>query len=127
MSFFGKLMFWKREEREDLGRLPGELGLGIGELPGAELDEFGLPKQKFEDFGRPKESLLRGMGAEDVERQRLTPTTLQPQPSFHPDILAKDIEIVSYKLDAIKATLESINQRLANLERAHQEKIRKEW
>ena len=33
---------------------------------------------------------------------------------------AKEVEVVSAKLDAVKAALESINQRLANIERAVQ-------
>ena len=44
------------------------------------------------------------------------PQSMQPQPS-HNDLLSKNIEILSSKLDALKIGIESINQRLANLER----------
>ncbi|MBU0461856.1 MAG: hypothetical protein KJ574_04695 [Nanoarchaeota archaeon] len=55
----------------------------------------------------------------------------QPQETFQRESYSKDIEIISAKLDSLRATLDSINQRLANLERIAQgeqdPKRRYEW
>jgi hypothetical protein len=59
------------------------------------------------------------------------PPPAQPMPGAGHDIgdLAKDIEIIHAKLDAIKSSLDSINQRLATLERmaAPEGKTRYTW
>jgi hypothetical protein len=47
-----------------------------------------------------------------------------------PDLISKNIEIVSYKIDALKAAIDSISQRLANLEsmaRNEQDKPKYKW
>ena len=76
--------------------------------------------------GMGKTMEIRGPAHEEVEaqaeryRERLTPTVLQPgamKEYPHPEILSKNMEIVSSKLDVLKASLESINQRLAHLEK----------
>lgn len=47
--------------------------------------------------------------------------TIQPLQQVQPSITSKDIEIISAKLDAIKAMLDNLNQRIANLERIARE------
>lgn len=52
---------------------------------------------------------------------------MQPVPPPQEVTVDKDLEVISSKLDAIRANLDSINQRLANLERvAYGEKDRQE-
>jgi len=51
------------------------------------------------------------------------PSSTQPQiissqnPNPQQNLMSKDIEILSAKIDSLRATLENINQRLANIER----------
>ena len=55
--------------------------------------------------------------------QQPFPQTFIPQQPLpiQQGVDAKDLEVISAKLDAIKALLESLNQRLANLERIARE------
>ncbi|MBW3022110.1 hypothetical protein KY328_04250 [Candidatus Woesearchaeota archaeon] len=67
--------------------------------------DIGLPPERPAELpGRP------------MEMPSMTPT-----PSFERreegTLINKDLEVISAKLDALKATLEAINQRLTNIER----------
>jgi len=99
MGILGKVMFWKRDE----------LGLG---------DEIGLPKGKpADELGMEMQPLPR-MPQMPMQEPRME--AFQQRQQYEPAYAYgqnKDLEIVSAKLDALKATLESINQRIANLER----------
>ena len=122
MSFFGKLMFWRREEPEfglggDLPPLPGETepygGLG------------GPYGKSFSNGSSPSRLTLEPVSGFEPELNRpsflpvSTPSFTQVQPAqSHSDIMMnKNMEIISSKLDALQASLESINQRLINIER----------
>ncbi|MAG60237.1 hypothetical protein CL619_00470 [archaeon] len=93
MGFFDKLKFWKKEE------------------------EFSL------------DTPLPGMNEQPVipEQSAFPPTGSSPQspfeqPAAQPGIQQfnnKDLELINSKLDAIKATLGSIEQRLVSVEKAH--------
>ena len=127
MGFFNKLAFWKK--RDDLDNLGKELGLD---------KDLGL------DLGGPSPDL--GMGIEPSQQQpyqkypSLQQSGFQPQPSFQSQafqqpsyqndnyIASKNLEVISSKLDALRASLESVNQRLANIEaiaRGEQEDTRR--
>ena len=116
MGILGKLMFWKKDE---LG-LNDELALQKGTLPMDELGlgSPGLPRQQVQvpepSFQEPRPY---------VQQQPY----LQQQPQYYSQ--NRDLELVSAKLDAMRATLESINQRLAGLERVAygEEEHRKGW
>ncbi|MBI2657369.1 hypothetical protein HYX08_01595 [Candidatus Woesearchaeota archaeon] len=116
MAFFGKLAFWKKkDDLDDLGKDLGlgkdfdfstgpspDLGMGI-EAPGQQ------PMQKYPSFQQQP-----GFQSQPA---------YQPQPSLQPSynsndnyIASKNLEVISSKLDALRATMESINQRLANIE-----------
>lgn len=114
MGILGKLKFWKRDE---LG-LGEELAMPKGNLP---ADELGL-----ESPGLPKTPQMPQMQApEAVQEPRLMQQPQQPQ-YYGPN---RDLELVAAKLDALKATLDNINQRLANLERVAygEEEHKKVW
>lgn len=120
MAFFDKLAFWKRKDDiGDLGKdlgLDKELGLGMDAGPSPDLG-MGLeapqpqqpPFQKYPSF-----------------QQNNFQPGFQPQPAFQASqqpsyqgdsyINSKNLEVISSKLDALRATMESINQRLANIE-----------
>jgi len=124
MSFFNKLAFWKKkDELEDLGKdfgIDKDLGLDIGSGPspdlgmGMEPNQMQQPYQKYPSFQQPQQSFQ--------------PSFQQPSLSNDSYINSKNLEVISSKLDALKASLESINQRLANIEaiaRGEQEDTRK--
>lgn len=89
-----------------------------------------LDKVKFwkKDVGIKDETALPETGfAEPGYQPQPSPYPSYPAPAQQPRAFrerfsSKDLEVINAKLDAIKANLESINQRIANLERiAHGE------
>jgi len=113
MGILGKLMFWKRDE---LG-LGSELAMPKGNFP---ADELGM-----ESPGLPR---IQPMQAAEPSFQEQPRPYMQQQPQYYygPN---RDLELVSAKLDALKATLDNISQRLANLERVAygEEEQRRGW
>jgi len=124
MGLFSKLMFWKKEEPlpapKDFGAgpemgLPGEEGLG---LPGhGGMPEFGRgigeeAPSAAETFGAPR---LEEAGPGPLHPEYRPPPAAAPAHAEAPS--SKDLEIISLKLDSLKATLEAINERLARLEK----------
>jgi len=105
------MMFWKHKDPEfgsemgtDLGlegpklglRQEADLGLGLEQTPLPETISPGVPPPMRETPAAAPQSFGQAQA---------------PQPEYN-----KDLEIVSAKLDALKASLDSMNQRLANLE-----------
>ena len=93
------------------------------EMPSMGSDELGLPglrERKGEEYPMPEEqppiSGPPGMGMPGFTgaQQRR-----QPQPMPQP--MEREYEVLSAKLDALRAILDSINQRLENLERIARE------
>tara|TARA_Y100000310_G_C20613316_1_gene779191 strand:+ start:677 stop:1102 length:426 start_codon:yes stop_codon:yes gene_type:complete len=124
-----KLMFWKKKDdfsdlglgnKDPLGKNPLGKNLAFG-------DDFGLGGQQPTGLGPTGvDQLSTGM-----QSPQAPPQQSYPQPSFQPqqpqfqqpryenpqqDMTAKNIELISSKLDALRASVESVNQRLANLE-----------
>jgi hypothetical protein len=95
MSIFDKLKFWGSKDN---------LGLG---------DDLGLPKSGYpaDELGAQPFQPPQGLPQRN-EFQHPRMESLQPSYSSN-----KDMEVISAKLDALKATLDSINQRVAGLER----------
>jgi len=70
---------------------------------------------------------VRQSGLDSMNNMHNPPPTPHPQ-AHDPNPLQKDMEILSSKLDYLKASLESINQRLANLEHiARKEQDKPKW
>jgi len=133
MGFFSKLTFWKHEE-EKVPELPGfggaeastDLTSGLGKDTTG-LGEPNIPETPAKPF------------EQDVNYQNITPApgTPPPPPESHQapqmpqqDIASKNMEIISSKMDYLKASLENINQRLANLEaiaRGEEQKPKYKW
>lgn len=113
MSFFSKLAFWKKDD--------GFENMGLGDKGmGADLaaPDFGLGPAPYVDTGLEGSYGLPTQPQQQPSFQRPQPSQPQfqqtsPQQSFTAE---KDMEIISSKLDALRAILDSINQRLANLE-----------
>ena len=118
MGIGDKMKFWKKSD--DLG-LGDDLGIPETGSPPAENVPGMLPPQPPPD---PVGNVQ--MPRIDAYHESRNPYT--PQQQAYPN---RDMELIAAKLDALKATLENINQRLAGLERvayAEDEKRNtKEW
>ena len=118
MGIGDKLKFWKKSG--DLG-LRDELGIPeTGSLPGENVPGMPLPQPPPDQVGNVQ------MPRIDAYQESQNPYALQ-QPVY-PN---RDMELIAAKLDALKATLENINQRLAGLERVayaeDEKRSKKEW
>jgi hypothetical protein len=95
-----KIMFWKK--KDEFGK----------------LEESPLPKES--KFGEePAEMEAPEFRPPEEFKPSAPPLGAQPQAAMGPgpQFGAKDFELINAKLDAVKASIESINQRLANIER----------
>ncbi len=129
MGFFSKMAFWKKkDELDDLGKdlgLDKDLGMDMGQGPSPDMgmDMGSNPTQpSFQKY--PSFQQQQGI------QPSFQPQPSFPQPSYQSDnyIASKNLEVISSKLDALRASLESVNQRLANIEaiaRGEQEDTRR--
>ena len=129
MSFLDKIAFWKKkDDLDDLGKDLGidkDLGLDMGAGPSPDLgmsidNQPQQPYQKYPSFQQ----------SQQFQPSFQSQPVFQQQPSYNNDnlIASKNLEVISSKLDALRATMESINQRLANIEaiaRGEQEDTKK--
>jgi len=102
MALFG--LFGKKKKKEELPPLP-EYPTGLPPTPEHEL---GLPSREPAPMPVHEPSFQHQAPTEGVAT-------------------SKDIEVLNAKLDALKALLESIHQRLATLERLAQESKEHEY
>lgn len=121
---FGKLMFWKKDSDEGLENLglPKEEGVPTEELG---LGSPGLPEQ---GAGLPSQEPPIGtfQDARIMPQQPQQPM-MQQQAAYAQN---KDLELISAKLDSLRAIMENMNQRISNIERiayGEEESRRKEW
>ncbi|MFH1181425.1 MAG: hypothetical protein V1702_00540 [Candidatus Woesearchaeota archaeon] len=126
MGIFDKLTFWKKKDDlalSNMGGLPGGMA-DISQMPGD--DSFGA------DIGGMPGQPMGQYPPQQYSRQTYPQQQFQ-QPSFsgYPSQQQygnRELEVVSAKLDALKAYMDSINQRLANLERlAEQQQSGRRW
>ena len=116
-----KLKFWKKSDLDDLN-------LGLGDNLGLNNPEQTLGRTPYgqqpaqEPFEQPSAFQERSSQYQFQERPRYAPA---PQES----ISSKDMEIISAKLDALRAMVENISHRLENLERQQQQAYepRRQW
>ena len=118
MGLFGKLLPWKRKDDLALNENIGLGGFGQpmpGQDLGLNLGGGGLP---FEQMGNPGSVPSYGQPVQQFASQRPGMEAFQQNQAYERSYAAgKELEVVSAKLDAIKSALESLNQRLANIER----------
>ncbi len=125
MGILNKLLFWRRDEELDFDRLAEDQlkksphdDLGIEPLP--DFDE----KPLFPEQEPARPTMARGS---PYKQTTFPQQATFPQPS---ETIEKDLELISSKLDTIKAMLSSLDQRTANLERAagvEQQKRERLW
>ena len=136
MSLFGKLAFWKKKDDDarlgigtkgDFAALnlnDPQLGndLGLNNDTNLSNNNLGLDldnqqQQSFTRFGSQNYSPKNpGTGAAVVRQVEQSPFQQQGA-TTHQLLYNKDVELLYAKIDAIRANVESINQRLANIER----------
>jgi len=100
MGFFGRL-FGKKEEEE----LPN-----FSEDTSLTQDDLHLDEQPFPEAESTE--ILPHMEAHQV------PPVSRPQPITSAGTPQRDLELINSKLDTLKAILNSLDQRMANLEEA---------
>ena len=126
MTILDKIMFWKKkDEFADMGlgdkeklafgdEFGAQPGAAPGTIPGADaLGQVpGMPGQQ----PAPAEPSIPSITQPSYSPP---PTAPFPPPAFpnpQADIESKNLEIISSKLDALRASIESLSQRMANLE-----------
>lgn len=135
MGVMSKLMFWKKEDDfKDLGfdkdfaaDLGGPTNFGQNDSFGQQ-DNLGLdmPSNRPQQISQSYPPPIRPQPA--YQPQSYQP--YQPQKPDHEYIVSKEIEVLSSKIDAIRVTLESVNQRLARIEKiaeASQDDQQRNW
>ena len=124
MSFFGGFLGKKKDPLAEIER---EAGMPPGGgMPGGPIPSYGDPlgspdpgfgEMSHNPMSQPpvgNESSPEAFGFEKVNEREMSN---QHQETLHGINLGKDMEIISAKLDAIKAELDSMNQRLKRMER----------
>ena len=113
MGILNKLMFWKNDEEMDFDKLAdSQIKTGIKDDPLFDPETDFEEKSSFSPQHDLKPSPMKGSPYKQTTFQQ--PPTI-PQSSEN---LEKDLELISSKLDTIKAMLGSLDQRTANLEKA---------
>ena len=127
MGILDKLTFWKKKDDFgdlgkdlDLGKDFGkDLGMDMNQGPspdlGAGLEPMGQSSQAFQKYPSFQ-------GQQNFSNPSFSQPYQQPvQPSYpssasDPYIASKNLEIISSKLDALKASIDALSQRVANIE-----------
>lgn len=134
MGILGKLAFWKK--KDDFGDIGKELGLdkdiGSGMSPDLGLGLDTNSPEAYPSIQQPSQYSPPQMHPVQGFQQQGYPQYAQPQSSYQDQnyITAKNLEVISSKLDALRATMEAISQRLANLEnmaRGEQEQSKRRY
>ena len=133
MAFFDKLAFWKKKDDDfglgDLPPLPDDTSLGLPDLGSENMP--GYPSEQNHSYQQPvQERPVPRAPITPQQYYEVSPPQSQQQQQYPPQ--NREMEVVSAKLDSIRVTLDSINQRIANIERIaykeeEQPKIRRQW
>lgn len=110
MGILNKILFWRHDDELDFDKLAEQ------QLAKSPKDDLGLePMPDFEEKPLFPEEPTPPTAARGSPYKQ---TTFPQQAAFPPENIQKDLELISSKLDTIKAMLSSLDQRAANLERA---------
>ncbi len=116
----------------------------LDKLPfGKKKEEFSMPAQDpfAQSYGSPQDPLLVQPSQSYGSAPNYPPSFQQPSypqqqspmypqqgmDQFSSSNQNRDIELLRAKLDAVQATLDSLSQRFANIERYINESARKRW
>ncbi|HLD05368.1 MAG TPA: hypothetical protein VJG90_06630 [Candidatus Nanoarchaeia archaeon] len=108
MSFLDRLSFWRKKDEYNFDTgLPPDLGAASPDTAYSTPSAGGLP-EIGQSFDKPSNFEKQNYGTPlGFERNTSAPA---PSPN-------REIEIISLKLDAIKAELDAVNQRLIRVEK----------
>jgi len=127
MSILGKLAFWKKEDdfnfddiaSKDMSQdmFKGD-DLGLKEQPlTQEKDPFAMPTEEQSPSASPPPEETSGI-QQLQEQNNQNRQSIQNQQQATTGVSARDVDLLSSKLDTIKALLNSMDQRMAHLERS---------
>ena len=134
MSIFS---FFKRKKEEDFSFPTNPIAAPFQKGDESQRQDFSSPLEP--SFGQQPSQ--PSFSQPSFSQPSFSQPAFDQQPSFTPQQpssfsqmqglgndrdIRRDIELLSSKLDTIKALLDAMNQRLANLERNNQEKDKKE-
>ena len=125
MGILDKLTFWKKKDDfSDLGKdldlgkdFGKDLGMDMNQGPSPDLGSGLEPMQS-----QPFQKYPSFQGQQNLPNPSFQQPYQQPaQPSYpsaanDPYIASKNLEVISSKLDALKASIDALNQRVANIE-----------
>lgn len=112
MGVFDKLNFWKKKDDLGMAELDKSLSMPTGIPSSGSESNLGLGGLNSQPYSSPQQSYPSQMPPQYDYNQ--SPQSFQQDQAY---TLQKEVEVISIKLDAIKAAIENISQRLANLER----------
>ena len=120
MGIFGKLAFWKKKDDlgldKDFGKDLGfdkDLGMDMGQGPSPDLG-MGLEQQPLQKYPSFQQSSFQPNFPSQPSFQ--SQQSFQPSASNDSYIASKNLEVISSKLDALRASLDNVSQRLASIE-----------
>ncbi|MFH1133606.1 MAG: hypothetical protein V1735_03885 [Nanoarchaeota archaeon] len=130
MGFFSKLGLGKKDDLGDF-----DLGKDVAAPPPMGLDtrnDLGLPPSQPTMTSQPSFSPPEsdfGFSPQGMPSSfRSQPQAPPPMPGNQDYIVSKEIELISSKLDSLRSSLETVNARLANLERmVENDQQRRRW
>lgn len=136
MSILDKIMFWKKKDDFVIDNNLNKFGMGsgTGNIGNANLGDFGLDntgmnmnaQQGYPQYPQSNyQPSSLGFGDAGINTQpQFQQPHASPQFSGYPqnqspqqNLPNRDMDVVLSKLDALRAVLDGINQRLTNLER----------
>lgn len=126
------MAFWRKAKKDDFSDLDLDLGFDDKKQAGEQVtDSFPDAGESsgMDDLGVPgsvpplETPGMNMPGMQGETRQPTPPPAMTPSPLQYKEVkereydMAKELEIISAKLDAIRSSIENINHRLDNLER----------
>lgn len=129
MGFLDKVMFWKKKDDIDSGNFGADPGLGGAPNMGMNPADAGMGGQNLglpnmdpglagtePQFGQQMPASQFGQAPNMFPGAGFQATPMAPSQPTQEAMVGKDIEVISAKIDSLRATLDAINQRLANIE-----------
>jgi len=114
MSFADKLKFWKKEEEmPEYPRTP-EISPSEPHMPSG-MDQMGMPRQ------------MPGITETPTEQPSFSQQSFGQQQFQSSMSTEQQLQLISSKLDTIKAQLETVLQRLERLERGESSPYQQRW
>lgn len=118
MGFFSKLNpFRKKDDFADLGKdldMGKEFGMDMGQGPSPDLG-MGLEPAQQQPYQKYPSFQQQGFQPSFPAQPSFQPQSY-PQPANDSYIASKNLEVISSKLDALKASIDALSQRVANIE-----------